>query len=191
MAKDMPNKVSIRLMSGGHTFSNRDVELISGAGDDAVVEIVTHKTVLRPEQGFDKDSAYIDLVATGYVVDNNEVVVCSRAHSGRVAVMAVSAKCVEAIEALGVDVAYTSPLLTGEDLAEGSDIALYDDVLYVRVYKEGLRFAEAMLVKCDEDILFYLLSIHQVYDIYNMYARAIGDVKRLNKVCGKLFKTKL
>lgn len=186
----MLGNVSIRLMSGGHTFSTKDLETIRQAGAGAVVEFVTHKTVLRPEQGFDMANAVDDLTATGYAVAENEVVVSGRAQSGRVAVMAVSAACVEAIEALGVEVAYTSPLLAGEDLAEGSHIALYGDVLYVRVYKGGLRFAEAIAVENDADLLYYLVSIDKVYGIYNMYARAEGDVERLNRVCRKYFKVK-
>lgn len=190
MACNMLGNVSIRLMSGGHTFSTKDLETIRQAGAGAVVEFVTHKTVLRPEQGFDMANAVDDLTATGYAVAENEVVVSGRAQSGRVAVMAVSAACVEAIEALGVEVAYTSPLLAGEDLAEGSHIALYGDVLYVRVYKGGLRFAEAIAVENDADLLYYLVSIDKVYGIYNMYARAEGDVERLNSVCRKYFKVK-
>ena len=190
MACNMLNNVSIRLMSGGHTFSTKDLETIRQAGAGAVVEFVTHKTVLRPEQGFDMANAVDDLTATGYAVAENEVVVSGRAQSGRVAVMAVSAACVEAIEALGVEVAYTSPLLAGEDLAEGSHIALYGDVLYVRVYKGDLRFAEAIAVENDADLLYYLVSIDKVYGIYNMYARAEGDVERLNRVCRKYFKVK-
>ena len=190
MACNMLGNVSIRLMSGGHTFSTKDLETIRQAGAGAVVEFVTHKTVLRPEQGFDMANAVDDLTATGYAVAENEVVVSGRAQSGRVAVMAVSAACVEAIEALGVEVAYTSPLLAGEDLAEGSHIALYGDVLYVRVYKGDLRFAEAIAVENDADLLYYLVSIDKVYGIYNMYARAEGDVERLNRVCRKYFKVK-
>lgn len=190
MACNMLGNVSIRLMSGGHTFSTKDLETIRQAGAGAVVEFVTHKTVLRPEQGFDMTNAVDDLTATGYAVAENEVVVSGRAQSGRVAVMAVSAACVEAIEALGVEVAYTSPLLAGEDLAEGSHIALYGDVLYVRVYKGGLRFAEAIAVENDADLLYYLVNIDKVYGIYNMYARAEGDVERLNRVCRKYFKVK-
>lgn len=184
----MLNNVSIRLMSGGHAFSNQDIETIKSAGNGAVVEIVTSKTVLRPMEGFDPAKAEEDLVATGYAVEDNEAVVCSAAHNGRVAVMAVDAALVEAINAAAVKVSYTSPLLWGEDVEEGSYIALYDDVLYVRVYKAGLRFAEAMTVAGDADILFYLESLNRVYDIYNMYARATGDVERLNRVCRKFFK---
>jgi hypothetical protein len=175
-------------MSGGHAFSNSDIDTIKSAGSDAVVEFVTHKTLLRPEAGFDVANAKDDLEAAGYVVAENEVVLCSAVQCGRVAVMAVSAKCVEAISALGIKVRYTSPLLSDDDITEGSHISLYDDVLYVRVYKSGLRFAEAMVVENDADLLFYLESINRVYGIYNMYARAIGDVERLNRA--KCFKTK-
>ena len=48
----MLNNVSIRLMSGGHAFSNNDIEAIKSVGADVVVEVVTPKTVLRPEVGF-------------------------------------------------------------------------------------------------------------------------------------------
>ena len=188
MACNMLNNVSIRLMSGGHAFSNNDIEAIKSVGNGAVVEIVTEKTVLRPEVGFVLADAEQDLVATGYVVAENEVVICSAAHNGRVAIMAVSAACVEAIEASGVTVSYTSPLLAGEDNEDGSYIALYNNVLFVRVYKAGLRFAEAIKVENDADILFYLESINRVYGIYNMYARAIGDVERLNRACRKCMK---
>ena len=187
----MLNNVSIRLMSGGHAFSNSDIETIKSAGSDAVVEFVTYKTVLRPEAGFDVANAKDDLEATGYTVADNEVVVCSVAQSGRVAVMAVSAACVAAIATLGVKVRYTSPLLYGGDMLEGSQIALYNNVLYISVFKNGLLFAEAMTVVSDADILYYLESVNRVYGIYNMYARAIGDVDRLRRVCRKCFKTKL
>lgn len=188
MACNMLNNVSIRLMSGGHAFSNNDIKAIKSAGADIVVEFVTPKTVLRPAEGFNPAEAEHDLVATGYAVAENEVVVCSAAHNGRVAIMAVSAECVEAITALGIKLCYSSPLLAGEDIAEGSHIALYDNVLYVRVYKAGLRFAEAIEIENDADILFYLESIHRVYGIYNMYARALGDVERLCRVCRKSMK---
>ena len=75
MASDILNKVSIRLMSGGHTFSKSDIEALKRAGAGAVVEIVTHKTVLRPEQGFDAAKANDDLAAIGCVVEDDEVVV--------------------------------------------------------------------------------------------------------------------
>ena len=190
MACNMLNNVSIRLMSGGHAFSNIDIEAIKAAGDGVFVEFVTHKTVLRPEVGFNVANAKDDLEATGYAVAENEVVVHATMQNGRVAVMAVSAKCVEAIEALGIKVCYSSPLLYGDDILEGSQIALYNNVLYVSVFKNGLLFAEAMSVVSDADILFYLESVNRVYGIYNMFARALGDVERLRKVCRKSFKTK-
>lgn len=183
----MLNKVSICLMTGGHSFSNSDIEAVKSAGRDAVVEFVTHKTMLRPAKGFDEARANEDLEAAGYVVADDEVVVSSAVQCDRVAVMAVSAKCVEDITAAGVKPCYTSPLIAGDDMAEGSHIAIYGNVLYVRVYRDGLRFAEAMLVDNEADLLFYLESINRIYGIYNMYARAIGDIERLNRArCFKM-----
>ena len=71
----MLNKVSICLMTGGHSFSNSDIEAVKSAGRDAVVEFVTHKTLLRPAKGFDEARAKEDLEAAGYVVADDEVVV--------------------------------------------------------------------------------------------------------------------
>ena len=190
MANNMLNNVSIRLMSGGHAFSNSDIDCIKRAGKDVTIEFVTPKTVLRPERGFNKTEAQHELEAMGYVVAEDEVTVCSPAVEGIVAIMAVSANCIEAINVLEIEPQYTSPLLPTESLTEGSYIALYEDVLYVRVYNGGLRFAEAMTVESDADILFYLESINRVYGIYNMYARATGDTKRLNRVCRKCFNNK-
>ena len=75
-------------------------------------------------------------------------------------------------------------------MAVGTYITLYDDTLYVRVYGDRLLFAEVMEVKEDADILYYLESIHRVYKIYNMNARATGDVERLRKVCKRYTKLK-
>ena len=104
--------------------------------------------------------------------------------------MAISRECADAIAKLGVEVNYTSPLAVGDDMAEGTYIALYGDVMYLRVYGQELRFAEAVSVNNDADIVYILESLNRVYNIYNMHARAIGDVKRLKKVCKKYTKLK-
>ena len=184
------NSVSIRLMSGGHAFSKQDIESIKAAGNGANIEVVTLKTVLRPAEGFKPEEARHDLEAVGIAVAANECVVYSPECNGRVAVMAIRSECTEAIAKLGIEVNYSSPLAVGDDMAEGTYIALYDDVLYLRVYRQGLCFAEAVGAKSDADIVYILESLNRVYNIYNMHARAIGDVKRLTNVCKKYTKLK-
>lgn len=177
-------------MSGGHTFSKQDIEAIRRAGAGILIEVVTPKSVLRPSEGFVAADARLDLEAAGYTVACNEEVVYSSAVNGRVAVMAISRECLETIHSTGITPRFISPLLEGEDMAVGTYITLYDDTLYVRVYGDRLLFAEAMEVKEDADILYYLESIHRVYKLYNMNARATGDVERLRKVCKRYTKLK-
>ena len=187
MAQNLQNKVSIRLMSGGHTLSKAEIDSLVSAECD-VVEIVTPKTIVRPVDGFDPCYAQHDLEDTGYAVAMNECVVASQPKMGMVAIMAMSKDAYNNITAIKPNVVFTSPLIEGEAMEKGLYVALISDVLYVRVYNGGLRFAEAMTVASDADILYYMESIHRVYDIYNMYARAKGDTERLERACGRLFK---
>ncbi|MBR4963803.1 MAG: hypothetical protein IKZ32_00410 [Alistipes sp.] len=188
MSATSTKNVSIRLMSGGHAFSTKELEELLQSGACREVEVVTAKTILRPEQGFDSTMAQRDFEELGFAIDEDEVVVCSPSKYGRVALMAIGKECYERLISIGSEVVFTSPLIDGDDLEQGSSLTLVGDVLYVRVYNEGLRFAEAIAVQSDADLLYYLESIHRVYNIYNMYARALGNKERVVKVCGKLFK---
>ncbi len=189
MTRNLQNNVSIRLMSGGHAFSKQDIEQIKLAGDGVSVEVITPKSILRPAEGFVAENARQDLESVGYAIAPNECVVYSPESNGRVVVMALSRDCADAIAMLGVEVQYTSPLLLGgDDVAEGLYISLYGDVIYIRVYRQGLRFAEAVEANSDADIVYILESLNHVYNIYNMRARVEGDVKRLERVCRRYTK---
>ena len=188
MTQHNPNKVSIRLLSGGHSFSSRDIDGVTSR-EGVTIELCTHKTTLVPAAMLNASDASCHLRAVGLAPAFNERVVCSEAFSGMVAVMAISIECYDYIaERLAHGVSFTSPLLVALPSEEGSVLSLYGDTLYVAVYKSGLRFAEAMEVKGDADILYYLESVNRVYDIYNMYARAKGDVARLKSVCKSKFR---
>ena len=67
-------------------------------------------------------------------------------------------------------------------------IELIDNTLFVRVYNKGLLFAEAMEVSSDADIIHILQRLNNIYDIYNMYARALGDTERITRICKRCFK---
>lgn len=188
MTRNLQNNVSIRLMSGGHAFSKQDIEQIKLAGDGVSVEVITPKSILRPAEGFVAENARQDLESVGYAIAPNECVVYSPESNDRVVVIALSRDCADAIAMLGVEVQYTSPLNSGDDMAEGLYISLYDDVIYIRVYRQGLRFAEAVEANSDADIVYILENLNHVYNIYNMRARVEGDVKRLERVCRRYTK---
>lgn len=180
------NNVSIRLTTDGHTFSPADAAVASGAVE---VVVSTAKSVLVPAELFDESDAAAALAAVGYAPTANERVVCSAATDGAVAVMAVDAACYDAlVERYGASLSFSSPLVEHVDMAQAVVMHLDKGVLFVRVYDGGMLFADAMEVKSDGDILYYLESIHRVYNIYNMYARATGDAERLKRLCGRSFR---
>lgn len=195
MSSTSVNKVSIWLGSGGHTFSKE----VEGTDDSvwadmrrcAEVEVVvdTHKTALVPEAYVDGDNLSRHLGDLALSVASDESVVCSRPVGGIVAVMAVSSDAVAILQRVTKGVAFTSPLLVGEPLERGTLFELSSDTLYVRVYDGGLRFAEALRVESDGDILFVFETLHRAYGIYNMYARAKGDTDRIARLTKGCFKS--
>ena len=181
--------MSIRLKSGGHSFS--DLELKAAIGNSAeVVEVVvlTPKTTLVPADLFNSECAADYLVAVGLAPSLDECVVCSKPVNGAVAVMALSNECYAALQGLKLAVSYVTPLLCGDAVEQGSALHLEDDLLYVKVYNKGVLFAEVMECQSDADILYFLAQIDGVYNIYNMLARATGDTVRLKRVAKYLFK---
>ena len=184
------NNVSIRLKSGGHSFSVSELSVeVRNASQPVVVAVLTAKSTLVPAEFFDKEHAADYLREVGLALNIEECAVYSNTVNGAVAVMAVSKRCYDELkEAIPSGVIFTSPLLDGDVLEKGSVLHLEADVLYVRIFDGGLRFAETFECKNDADVLYYLTKIDEVYGIYNMFARAKGDVKRMQKLLKPLFK---
>ncbi len=184
------NNVSIRLKSGGHSFSALELSAeVRSASQPVEVVVLTAKSTLVPAEFFDREHAADYLIEVGLTPSVAECAVYSDVVNGAVAVMAVSKRCyAELRELIAVGVRFTSPLLEDDILEKGSVLHLESDVLYVRIFDGGLRFAEALECKNDADMLYYLATLNQVYGIYNMYARAKGDVKRMQKLLKTLFK---
>ena len=184
------NKVSIRLESGGHSFSGAELRAVVDGGHEAVeVVVLTPKTTLVPADLFDAKSAADYLVAVGLAPNNAECVVCTKPINGAVAVMAINQECNAALHGVGfASISYATPLLCGDAVEQGSVLHLEGGLLYVRVYNAGLRFAEVMECQCDADMLYYLTQINEVYNTYDMCARATGDTKSLQRVTKRLFK---
>jgi ECF transporter S component (folate family) len=101
--------------------------------------------------------------------DINPIITLGAASVGFVsgAVMAVASSHIEKLEATGADLRYTSPLLMG-DMSQACVVALYGNLMYVRVADSALRFADVVEVATDADILYYLGAIDKVYHIYNI-----------------------
>ena len=184
------NNVSIRLKSGGHSFSALELSAeVHSASQPVEVVVLTAKSTLVPAEFFDREHTADYLIEVGLTPSVAECAVYSDVVNGAVAVMAVSKRCyAELRESIAVGVRFTSPLLEDDILEKGSVLHLESDVLYVRIFDGGLRFAEALECKNDADMLYYLATLNQVYGIYNMYARAKGDVKRMQKLLKPLFK---
>lgn len=182
------NKVSIRLLSGGHSFSSAVVA--DAVAADAVLdaEVITPKTTLVPATMFDKQRVDHYLAFVGLAPAADEVAVYSPEVDDRVAVMAMSEECYAQLTLqFGGNVVFTSPIIKGHAPKQGALIDIVDDVLYVRIFNGAMLFGEAVGVANDADVLYALESINRVYNIYNMHVRARGDVNRLTKVAGCLF----
>ena len=186
--KHNTSKVSIRLMSGGHSFSPTEIEGMAKEGSALAVELITAKITLVPEVMFDAERTTEYLAFVGLAPAHDEVAVYSPAVDDKVAVMAMSKLCYEklALE-FGNNVVFSSPLIQGHAPKQGALLDLVGDVLYLRIFNGGMLFGEAMMVENDADILFMLEQINKVYNIYNMHVRARGDKERLAKLTKHLF----
>ena len=186
--KSNTNTVSIRLMSGGHSFSPAAIEDKAKEGSALVVELVTPKLTLVPEVMFDASRLVEYLAFVGLAPTDDEVAVCSPAVDDKVAVMAMSKSCyAHLMLTFGDNVTFSSPIIQGHAPKQGALVDLVGDVLYLRIFNGGMLFGEAVAVANDADILFALESVNKIYSIYNMHVRARGDVNRLTKLCKHLF----
>ena len=194
------DKVSIRLMSNGHAFStasdnsgvDKSLQIADVLKRGVVAEVMLcmPKTMLVPAEQLATLSLEEHLALAALAPADSERVVVSDEVSGIVAVMAVDAHHIDSLEACGAELHYTTPLLNG-NIMDGCVVALYDNLLYVRVADGGLRFADVVEVATDADILYFLGAIDRVYHIYNIGARVAGDTSRLKTLCKSLFRKRL
>lgn len=184
MSSSPKNSVSTRATSGGHSFSATNLRKALAESGAAIV--ACRKSVLVPVEYLDRTNSQRHLVDVAIRPMAGETVVVSEPVDGAVAVMALDAQCVDTVSGS----ALYSPLLVGDAVERGVLLWLAKGVMFVRVYDEGLRFAEAMEVSSHADVCYYLEILHRAYGIYNMFARAtvedewargIDDVNKLFK----------
>ena len=182
------NTVSIRLMSGGHSFSSAEISELAKEHNSIVAEIITPKITLVPEVMFDASRLAEYLAFVGLAPAHDEVAVCSPGVDDKVAVMAMSKECYSHLAlTFGANVSFSSPLIKGHAPKQGALLELVGDVLYLRIFNGDMLFGEAIHVVNDADLLIMLESVNRVYNIYNMHVRAQGDIARLTKCCKHLF----
>ena len=189
MSDSTLNRVSIRLSSGGHAFSQSDLERAEAAKEGVEVVVVTERVALVPEKFLDEAPLEEHLLAMRIPLSPADRVVRSVPREGIVAVMAVEDSVLRVLEAKNaVPITFTSPLLESIADGDGITIELVDDVAFITLHEGVLRFAEAQRVESDADLLYFIECVHRTYDVYNMYARAKGDTQRIECVTKGRFK---
>ena len=186
------NKVSIQLTLDGHSFS---APALSGEfpGDGPVeVELLTPRTMLVPEELFDKEHAGEVLAAAGMAALPGERAVWSAPQQNAVAVMAAAEDALAAVrERLGDRAHYTTPLLCAPQASVPTVWMYYAaGVLYIKVYDGGeLQLAEAIPAATDTDAAYFFERLDGCFPLKEYELRIAGDnPKAARKLLGKRFR---
>ena len=172
------NKVSVRAESGGHSFciDSLSGEILDG---ECGVEfcIVTHKTVLVPDEIFETSSAARYLSVAGVPCAGDEEPLCI-SEGGITAVMAVSERFMADVgRRLGGRASFTSPLL-GDCGHNGRRVQIQTlgGVSFFKVGDNGrLRFAEALQTDSADDILYYANALDSRFGLNEYLIYICGD----------------
>lgn len=212
------NKVSIQLALDGHSFSAPALAG-DFPGDGAVeIELLTVRTMLVPRETFDArlaaellaagsmalaagESAPQQevtaglgaelLAAAGLAPADGECVVYSDLQQEVIAVMAANAEAVAAVMAkFGGRARYTTPLLGPvEATAPTVWMRHTGELLYIKVWDGGLRFAGVAPATSDADLLYACERLGQEFPLVE-YALQIAPPasKRLRKLLKPYFR---
>ena len=185
------NKVSIQLTLDGHSFS---APALSGEfpGDGPVeVEQLTPRTMLVPEELFDKEHAGEVLAAAGMAALPGECPVWSAPQQNAVAVMAAAENALAAVhERLGGRARYTTPLLCVPQTSVPTVWMYYAaGLLYIKVYDGKLRFAEVVPAPDEADLLYMLERLGSEFRLRDYTLRiGSGDGRALKRKLGGYFR---
>lgn len=182
------NNVSTRRVLGGHSFSSEDVERMLSACGDSEVVVAAAKTALVPYEEFQRVGLDAAVAALGLHVSVGESALSSAPHDGMVAVMVLREALCDVMRRHATKCGYTSPLLLDSRMERGAVLSLADGLLFVRIYDDGLQFADVVEVQGEADIHYYLEQINRVYNIYNIGVCLQLGAEQLMKVSKTLFK---
>lgn len=182
--------VSIQLPLGGHSFSAESIAESIRTGDSAVeIVLPSIQTLLVPEEEFSATLADAYLAAAGLACRPNQCCVYTPSNEGIVAVMAIDSAMHETLKGLfGKRMYYSTPLLASCSMERGVMLQRIETLLYVRVFDNGLQFAEVLPLQSEADLLCHLSLLDSTYHIYNMEVRITGNPAGLIEVCKPIFK---
>lgn len=178
---DTARTMSIRLRSGGHSFRPESLPPRTGAGCTLHVTVLTHRTTLVPAGQFLPEAAAGYLAAAGLPPASGEEVRTTAAAGGRiVAVMAVAAEALRALEACGAEIVWDSPLLH-EPASRKNTLWLLREAgtLYLKRYDAAarLRFAEAVRAADDDETLYYVARLSEAFPLDGARILVAGECR--------------
>ena len=185
------NKVSIQLPLGGHSFS---VDMLPDdaavAGREVEFSVLTPRTTLVPREEYDESACEAYLRVAGLALQEDETAVASDASQQCVAVMAIDKECLKAIcERFGESARFTSPLCGVQKYSDAT-VWLYRTcgLLYIKVYKSKLRFAEVIEAPGEADVIQLLHDLEKPLAIKEFAIRCFGDdASRLRKALRRYY----
>ena len=182
--------VSIRLRQGGHYFSAKELAGIPKEVAQAVIMVESPKTVLVPSELFSAEYGLSCLKASGLTPQLNETVVSCQ--QGEItAIMALSNAVASALhERFSDGVTFTTPLLhTITTKRPTVWLMMSDDHMYIKVWQNGLRYAEVLPLRTTEDILYYVAELDKEFKIKDFSILISGNgAKDRGKLLKKYFK---
>lgn len=169
--------VSIQLKLGGHSFSPDTLPPV-GEENDIRCELLTPKTLLIPREEFDATVAGKLLEIAGMPPAEDECTIWSESEETAVAVMAFGCEQIEALrKRFGDRLHFTSPLLFTPQCAPASVwLCRKEDLLYIKVYDDGLRFAEVVTIQTDADLLYYIELLNREFKFAQFELCPAGEI---------------
>lgn len=171
-------KVSVRIESGGHSFSVDALPKLA-FDENAAVEfvVITHKTVLVPDELFDEAAAGDFLAVAGLPCAAGEMPLCIP-DEGCTAVAAVSAECLSEIaRQFGPRARFVSPMvMRSQSAGRRLYIRTFGKVSYFNLWDEGrLRLAEAFVTADADEILYYVCGLDRNFGLGEYHIYIYGD----------------
>jgi len=158
--------VSIRLVSGGHSFSQVPDSVLA-AERPVGVEVLSVKTTLVPAEYFVAGHEADYLALAGLACAPDETAVATSYEGETIAVMAIARKAYDILSAaFGTDIEYLSPLAAQCPVECKDAIWAHGDgsVLYIKVYGGGaMRFAETAYAADVQETAYYLSRVADAF----------------------------
>ena len=170
--------VSIQLRLDGHSFSADTLPTEVAEDSAVVVELLTAKSVLVPEECFAPEVAGRLLWLSGVPCTEKELPVWSSVKDGVVVVMALNREIKEVLDArYGSRIKYSSPMLRGR-AGEGRYLYVYvaGNVAYFKFF-DGTKLAlcEAASIVGEDDILCMVENILREFNAQESVIRVAGE----------------